>query len=197
MSSGQQHQPPSGPSQAATMNAVGFVVRTWATSVEVLLHKRVGERYLGLQAAAVLLLIPCYCLFWRGYDLQPLMCFFVVYLCGVGVARADVLSRKRSGMPIHSFYTGYPRLRRARCKLSEVKFKKLFEPLITAGFGFGLYLLGEEPLGMYILIAGVCMFLSVAMSEMQFETRAAALRDQVIEQQYVAERFREMQGYGF
>jgi hypothetical protein len=56
----QRQQQSSGPSYAATMNGLGFVARSFATSVEVLFHKRVGDRYLGLQAAAVLLLIPIY-----------------------------------------------------------------------------------------------------------------------------------------
>jgi hypothetical protein len=193
MSNGQQQQS-SGPSHAATMNALGFVFRTWATSVEVLLHKRVGDRYLGLQAAAVLLLIPIYAMFWPGYDLRPLMWFLPVYLGGVAIARLDVLTGKRNGLRIHSFYSGYPRCMNRKTKMTELQCKRYFEPLYVASIGLGLYLLGEQPLGVYFMIAGACLFISVSMAQLQFEQRAKAMNDQVIEQEYVAERFREMRG---
>lgn len=196
MINGHQQQA-SGPSHAAASNALGFVFRAWATSVEVLLHKRVGDRYLGVQAAAVLLLIPIYCLFWPGYDLQPMMGFLVVYLCGVAIARSDVLSRKRNEVRIHSFYSGFPRCMNGKTKMTEVQCKRFFEPLYTASIGLGLYALGEQPLGVYLMIAGACMFITVSMSLMEFEQRAAAMNDQVIEQELLAERFREMRGDRF
>lgn len=188
----QQQQQVSGPSPAAAMNVLGLLIRTWATSVEVLLHKRFGDRYFGVQAAAVLLLIPIYSLFWQGHDVLPLMCFMLVYLGAVMVARLDIVSRKRNGARIHSFYGGFPWYINARTKLSELQCKKYFEPLYVAAAGLGLYLLGEQPLGVYFVIAGACLFLSVAISDLEFERRAAAMNDQVIEQEYVAERFREM-----
>jgi hypothetical protein len=179
------------------MNALGFVVRTWATSVEVLLHKRVGDRYLGLQAAAVLLLIPIYSMFWQGYNVGPLMWFLLVYLGAVAVARLNVVTRKRNGIRIHSFYTGFPRCMNKRTKMTELRCKQYFEPLYVASAGLGLYLLGEQPLGAYLMIAGACLYISVTMAAIQFDQRAAAMNDQVIEQEYVAERFREMRGGQF
>jgi hypothetical protein len=86
---------------------------------------------------------------------------------------------------------------KARSKLSEVQFKRYIEPVLAASTGLTLCMMGERPLGVYLIIAGVCLFISVSMSELQFEQRAAAMNDQVIEQQYVAERFREMQGNGY
>ncbi len=188
----QQQQQSSGPSYAATMNVLGLAVRTAATSLEVFFHKRVGDRYLGLNAAAVLLLIPIYSLFWQGYDLRPLMWFLVAYLGAVVIARLGVVTRKRNGVRIHSFYSGYPRFMNGRSKLSEVQWKKCVEPFVSGFFGAGLYVQGERPLGAYLMIAGACLFISVAMAELQFHHRAMALNDQVIEQEYVAERFREM-----
>jgi hypothetical protein len=197
MSIGQQQQS-SGPSHAATMNAAGFLARTCATSVEVMLHKRLGDRYLGLNAAAVLLLIPMYSLFWPGYDLRPLMWFLLVYLAAVVIARLDILTRNRNGTRIHRFYSGFPRCMSSRSKISELHCKRYVEPLLTALAGLGLYhLQGERPLGVYLMIAAACLFISVTISEIQFEQRAAAMNDQVIEQEYVAERFREMQGNRF
>ena len=53
-------QQPSGQGMSVRggMNLAMFIVRTWATSLEVVLHHGTGERYLGWQAAAVLLLVP-------------------------------------------------------------------------------------------------------------------------------------------
>jgi hypothetical protein len=192
----QQHQS-SGPSHAATMNAFGVLARIFATSVEVLFHKQVGDRYLGLNAAAVLLLIPIYSVFWPGHDLRPLMGFLLVYLGAVAIARLDVVKRKRNGMRIHSLYSGYPRYMNGRTKLTELQCKQYFEPLITAIAGAGLYVQGEQPLGAYLMIAGACLFISVTMAQLQFEQRAKAMNDQVIEQEFVADRFREMRGDQF
>ncbi len=193
----QQQQQSSGPSYAATMNGLGLAIRTCATSVEVLFHKRVGDRYLGVQAAAVLLLIPIYSLFWPGYDLRPLMWFLVVYLGAVVIARLGVVTRKRGGVRIHSFSSGVPRFMNGGSKLSEVQWKKCVEPFVSVFFGAGLYVQGEHPLGAYLMISGACLYISVAMAELQFRHRAMAMNDQVIEQEYIAERFREMRGNSF
>jgi hypothetical protein len=198
MLNGQANQQPSSRTNAAgAMNAGGLVIHTWATSVQVFLHKNVGDRFLGIHAAAVLLLVPVYGAFWQGYDLRPLMWFLPVYLGAVTVARLGIASRRHDGTRIHSFYTGFPRCMKARSKLSEVQFKRYIEPVLAASTGLTLCMMGERPLGVYLIIAGVCLFISVSMSELQFEQRAAAMNDQVIEQQYVAERFREMQGNGY
>ena len=198
MLNGQQRQQEcSGPNPTGTMNAIGWLIHTWATSVQVFLHKNVGDRFLGIHAAAVLLLVPVYGAFWQGYDLRPLMWFLPVYLGAVAVARLGIVRRRFNGTRIHSFYTGFPRCMKPRSKLSEAQFKRYVEPVLAASTGLTFCMMGERPLGVYLIIAGVCVFLSASMSEIQFEQRATAMNDQVIEQQYVAERFREMQGQGY
>ncbi len=82
-----------------------FLVNTWAVSIEVFLHKGIGSRYLGFQAAAVLGLIPIYSLFWEGYDIEPLMLFLVAYVLALLARRLS--KQQYSG---HSFYCGFPRL---------------------------------------------------------------------------------------
>ena len=41
-----------------TMNLAMLIIQAYATSVEVFLHRHLGERYLGLQAVGVLVLVP-------------------------------------------------------------------------------------------------------------------------------------------
>ncbi len=190
-------QPSSGPNVAGMANAIGFLVHTWAASVEVFLRKDFGDRFLGIHAAAVLLLVPVFGVFWEGYDVRPLFWFVPVYLGAVAVARLGMAWRKRKGIHIHSFYSGFPRCMKAHSRVSEVQFKRYFEPILAASTGVTFCIMGEQPLGVFLMIAGASVYLSVTMSELQFAQRAAAMNDQVIEQQYVAERFREMQGHGF
>ena len=70
-----------------------FICRSFAVSIEVFLHKEMGERYLGLQAAAVLLFVPLFSLFWPGFDLRPLMLFLLAYLVMCFFSRVGSLSR--------------------------------------------------------------------------------------------------------
>ena len=48
------------------MSWMTLIVQTLATSVQPFLHCRFGERYFGMQALAVLILIPLYSLCWEG-----------------------------------------------------------------------------------------------------------------------------------
>jgi hypothetical protein len=170
-----------------------FVCRSVAVSVEVFLHREIGERYLGLPAAAVLLLVPLYSLGWRGHDLWPLMLFLLAYLVMCCCARVGSLVRRFRGEPGHSFYTGWPRVMTARAKWSEVTFKRFVEPLLVLSFGF-LILLANPPLGTYLMLAAGGLFISVNASIAEERTRALDMNDAVIHQEIVAERFRGMRG---
>lgn len=45
---------------------LGQICHAWAFSVEVFLHGGFGRRYIGVQSAVVLLLVPAFVLFWEG-----------------------------------------------------------------------------------------------------------------------------------
>lgn len=170
-----------------------FLCRTCATSLEVILHKGMGRRYLGLQAAAALLLIPFYSLAWSEYDLRPLMCFLVVYIVMCFFARVDGLLRGRRGAQQHTFYSGWPRLMGTSTKICELTFKRFVEPALALAFGFALRQV-DPPLGTYLMIGGVCLFISVSAAEVAGRERASDMNDAVLEQEWIAERFRDMRG---
>ena len=113
-----------------------FVFRAWATSIEVFLHRGFGERYVGAQGAAVLLLVPVYCLCCEGYDLGPMMYFLVAYLAMCIVARLGVVARRRRGEYGHSQYTGRPLIMWLLPGWDEVKVKANAEPLLIIVIGF-------------------------------------------------------------
>src|SRR5262245_58627252 len=93
-------------------NAVLFIARALACSVEVFLHKSktFGERYLGAQAAAAALLIFVFPMLMPTQHPTDLIGYLVAYLVMCAAARAGVLARKKRGeLGPHSFYTGTPR----------------------------------------------------------------------------------------
>lgn len=75
---------PPGPIQQtkAVLSWIAFIAGVLAVSVEVFLRRSrtFGERYMGVQAALVILLVPIYCAWWGGYDVRPLFYFLAAYL---------------------------------------------------------------------------------------------------------------------
>ncbi len=177
-------------------NGLQFVAESWAVSVEVFLRREFGWNYIGAKGAAVLLLIPMFMLLWPEHDLRPLLWFLVAYLAMCAVARAQAWRRRSRGDANHSFYSGWPLLMGIFRGCSEVTVKQWFEPLLVGTVAF---VIGENnvPLAAYLLGAAVCLFMSVFTREQSVRQRAAAMNDAVMEQEIIAERFREMRGEQF
>jgi hypothetical protein len=176
------------------INVFLFVCHAWATSVEVFLHRAPGSRYLGLQAAAVLLLVPLNVLFWKHHDIRGLLWFIPVYLMMCIFARIGMLLRWRRGEFCHSYYSGWPRIMGSKAKCSELTFKRFFEPVLVLAVGYLFYEFGQEPLGAYLMWAAVCLFISVNASAHFHHLQAIDLRDSIIYQERLAERFRKLRG---
>jgi hypothetical protein len=193
MPHGQSNPQDSGDTTRNGINIAMLIIRAWATSLEVFLHKGMGRRYNGIQAALVLLLVPFYSLAWPHDDLRPLLWFLLAFLVMCGVTRIGSLLRR--GQPCHSFYTGWPRLMGRTRKLSEVTFKRYIEPILVLAIGFALRENVNPPLGTYLMIGAGCLFLSVSVSVIEEQVRAEDMNDAVIEQSMVAERFRGMRGH--
>mgnify|MGYP003628288186 CR=1 FL=1 len=168
-----------------------FVVQTWATSIEVFIRGGFGARYLGLQAAAVLVLAPLWCMFKQVQNVDELGLWLFYYLMACFCHRQGIRAREKRGEVWHSYYNGFPVLMKFLpwMKCSEVTFKRTMEPLLIIGLGC-LLIPNDEPLGLYIVIGGICMaFLANAWS-VQNQTRLYDLNDAVIDQQGLAEDFR-------
>lgn len=178
------------------MGWMTLIVQTLATSVQPFVHCRFGERYFGLQALAVLLLVPLYSLLWEGYDTRPLVYFMGAYLVMCLWARIGLLFRSCHAPREHSYYSGYPRLMRLFPRWNELTVKRGVEPMIV--FLIGVFTLRySEPLGMYLIIAAFGLFSSVHLNLCYERVRALDMHDAMIDQQNVTERFREMRGDRF
>jgi hypothetical protein len=177
-------------------NLPEFVMETWAVSVEVFLHRRIGARYIGMQGLAVILLVPIYFLVWQENDCTPMLWFMLAFLGMCCIARGKTLVQSRQNSPVHSRYSGEPILWRFFPRLSEERVKQCVEPPVV--FAAGLLLCAvSEPLGVYLMIAAACMFFIVSANIAWWRQRSIDLHDSVIEQQQIAERFRELRGDQF
>jgi hypothetical protein len=186
-----------GEGQFDKLNWPMIFVEGWAISLQAFLHRRFGERYLGLQAASVLVLIPFYTMLWPHDDLRPMMLYLLAYLFMCLMARLGMaLRRLRGESPIHSRYNGYPFLMWLMPGFSEVTVKTFVEPLL-AFFG-GVFMLPlNKPLGFYWM-AGAAMLLHQSGSITAREKeRATDMHDSALEQEELAERFRGMRGESF
>jgi hypothetical protein len=176
---------------------VAFVARAFAVSVEVFLHRAdsFGERYLGLQAGAALLLIffwPVFC--EPHHDPTPMFIYAGAYALACVVIRARLQLRRKRGLPQpHTRYNGTPELLRRFKRLDEVKVKQTVEPFMT--FAIGAVILNfSPPLGGYLMIASAGMLISNGLAAEYERRRVSDMHDAYLEQRGVAERFRDMRG---
>jgi hypothetical protein len=182
---------------SAQLNWLMVIPEAWCISINVFLHRHFGARYFGLQAAAVLLLIPCYCGLWPHADLRPMLIFLLAYVVMCVVARVCMgIRRLRGETPQHSRYCGYPVLMKFLPFLSEVTVKRFIEPLLV--FLGGVFMLPlNQPLALYWMIGAACMGGMVSSAVGFGQRQAMDMHDSVIDQQELAERFRGMRGDDF
>jgi hypothetical protein len=171
-----------------------FWCRALSASVEVFLHqpRSFGERYLGLQAGAAMLLLLLYPAFWQGHDIEPLFVFLGAFVVMCACVGARVSERRRNGGPQpHTFYAGRPHLMRLAGRIDEAKVKSVIEPVLVLVVG-GLIKNVNEPLGSYLLFAGVGLLISVNAMLAYERKRALDMHDAFMDQRNIAERFRDM-----
>ncbi|TWT45295.1 hypothetical protein RAS1_17170 [Phycisphaerae bacterium RAS1] len=176
---------------------ISFVARAFAVSVEVFLHRAdsFGERYLGLQAGAALLLIffwPVFC--EPHHDATPMIYFAGLFVLSCMLVRIRVFVRRRRGGPQpHARYSGTPELLHRFKRLDEVKVKQTVEPFLT--FAIGAVMLNfSPPLGGYLMIASAGLLISNGQVAEYERRRVSDMHDAYLEQRGVAERFRDMRG---
>jgi hypothetical protein len=172
-----------------------FWARVGAVSVEVFLHKRFGQRYCRLQAFMVIPLGMFYTWVWewQGYDIRPLVKFFVAYVIALVIAQIGILIRLRRGDQEHSQYNGWPVILGADKADKERMFKQVVEPLMVLGFGWIVYQ-SSLPLGAYLMFAAVSLFVMNGLNQLWQRGRIVDMQDAVFEQQATAGGFRERQG---
>lgn len=196
MNMNQQQSPSHGEQFGSMVGWLTFVSSVLAVSVEVFLHRSrtIGERYLGLQATAVIAIVPLYSLFWEDHDVVPLMRFLGMFLFMCFIARVGQLQQRRRGGPqVHTRYTGYPRICSVFRRLSERTAKMFVEPMLV--FLAGVFIMpSSEPLGGYLMLASLGLLISVHMSVGYDRVRALDMHDAALDQRGIASQFRDLRG---
>ena len=173
-----------------TMNIAMFLVHVYATPPELLLHRRLGERYYGMNTLGVVLAILFHAYLFRGYDVDLLMSMIPCYLLVLFAQRLFTFEAKRRGLVEHSYYSGYPIFLGKRSRMDEVTFKTWVEPFLVAAVGL-FYLSFNQPAGSFILTCGLALRIKMAMASKLHRSRLLDMHDALIEQQIRAERFRQ------
>ena len=175
----------------STLNWWGFLAQVGAVSVEVFLHKRIGKRYCRLQAFMVLPLGLFSAWLWelQGYDVGPFLCFLVVYVGAVAIAQLAGIIQSRRGEHVHTQYNGWPMLLREENGPRELAIKQFAEPMIV--FAIGMLIYGaNKPLGVWLIFAAACLFVSNSLNRLAQKHRVDDMRDAVFAQQQTAGEFR-------
>jgi len=186
-------QQPSSPldRMRSVVGSFAFVAQVGAVSVEVFLHKRIGQRYCRLQAFMVVALGMIYAGLWQlqGYDQRPFVMFLVAFVIAAVMAQVAAFIRGRRGDHEHTQYSGWPLILREASAHREVFFKQVVEPLLVLVIGM---LVNDEnrPLGVWLMFAAACLFVSNSLSRLAQKRRVDDMRDAVFVQQQTAGQFR-------
>lgn len=172
------------------------IARALALTVEVFLHRAgsFGERYFGLQVGLSMLILFVFPMFWEGHDPRPVFRYLLAFVIAVVICRVKIAARvRRGGPPVHSYYTGTPRLVRLFPRMKEETIKNTVEPFLV--IAIGLFTLGiSEPLGAYLFFAGIALALSTGLTRDYDRRRAMDLNDAYIDQAQAVQRMRDMRG---
>ncbi len=188
-----QQQPQPSNMVEDTKNAINWLmifVHIYSTAIEVFLHLDMGHRYLGFQAAAVLLVVPLHTFFFKTRDPSATAWFLLFYLLACFAQRCNHWDRRKSGVVIHSYSNGYPWLRGMKSKVSEIAFKTWVEPTVVAVLGVLLRQYDEANSSFLLTCAAAMCFKNLVGQHINYE-EVTDMHDSLIEQQQKADRFRE------
>lgn len=172
-----------------------LVARSIAAPLEPFLRSRFGSRYFGLPSLIGLFTILFWCVLWPGEDPTPMVWFWWLFIAVQLLARLESIGPAARARPVHTRYNGRPRVASVFRKTPERTLKARHEPWLV--IAIGLTVLGLSlPLGSYLIAAGFCLAVCAGVSEAAERAVALQLHDAWIEQQLLAERFRDMQRGG-
>ncbi len=179
----------------AAANFLLLAAQSMAAPLEPFLRHHFGSRYFGIPSMLGLFIIPLWMVLWPGEDPRPIMGFWMLFILVQLIARIECVTTAARGRLIHTRYNGRPRLASVFRKTPERTLKSTHEPWLAIVAG-ALALTFSPPLGSYLIAAGVCLAVCSSVGEAVERARALQLHDAWIEQQVLAERFREMQRRG-
>lgn len=172
-----------------------LAARALASPLEVMLRTGFGSRYFGLPSLLALFAVPMWMLFWPEHDPRPIIGFWLLFLVMQLRARLETVRMLRRGVFVHTSFNGRSRLAAIFRRMPEVRIKGEIEPWLAVIAGM-LALGFSQPLGSYLMVAGFSLGLVAGTIESVERARALSMNDARIEQQSLAERFREMQRGG-
>lgn len=173
-------------------NFMMLAAQVLASPIEVFLRTRFGSRYFGVPSAIAILALPMWSLLWPREDPRPLLIFWGLYILMQLRARVEGMRMVARGDHVHSRYNGRPRLARIFRKMPEQKIKVVAETVVVCAIGV-LMLPISESLGSYLFAAAFASGLLNSTIDAVERARSVELNDAWIEQQSLAERFRELQ----
>lgn len=124
-------------------------------------------------------------------DLRPMTLFWWTYLVMCGFCRLGAAIRRKRGEHGHSRYTEWPRGMTERAKLSELTVKRGLEPIFVLFWGYFIRQV-NPPLGTYLMLAAAGLCISASANEAEQHMQVMDMNDAVVDQEGVAERFRQM-----
>jgi hypothetical protein len=194
----QQHEQPQPggftPFQDVQKAASWFVLaaRVVASPVEVILRKNFGSKYFGIPSAIALFAVPAWTLFWPGESPVGMWALWILFVLMQLRARLESVRMVAKGDVVHTRYNGWPRLASVFKRMSEQKIKAGLEPVVVFLVG-ALLMQVSQPLGSYLMVAAFSLGFNHSVIEGVERAKAMELNDALIEQQAMAERFRQMQ----
>jgi len=176
----------------AGINVLISLAQGMAFTVEVFLHRRFGSRFIGRQAAMGLLMILLFVALTPMPGAWAMVLFLLAYAKTWLYARAGVIWRRINKQEYeHTRYSGGPLLMAIVPGWTELTVKRFVEPLLVVLVGGVTWLL-VPAMGIYLVMAGVSLFITVNLAEAYERRRAEMMHDAVIEATQRAERFRAM-----
>jgi hypothetical protein len=183
----QSNQQPNHSDGETGLTLVLFIAQSWSFVFHVILHRRTGLRFIGFQGVGAFVLFLFYPIFWSGYSLVGLGCFFCLFVVAFLTSRFSILGRCLASPEVHSRYDGTPIFWIPDGGISEFAFKQWIEPTILVGIGL-LTSTVDAPLGWFLVWGGISMFLIyIVMSKIQRD-EFLDLHDAMCSQRRVANR---------
>lgn len=181
-------QPSVSPLRLAS-NLIFLPVIIWSMSLELVLRKDFGRRYIDWWLLPAALWPAIFALLFVEHA-DPRWGSWAFWLTiGLGVIhKSSAFGRDRTGNRLHSQYDGYPHLC-AVFGVDEAKCKQKWETLFCCAVAFCLLMVNES-LSLFVVGGSVAMRAKRAFIEHVQNERVADLHDAYVEQQNLAERFR-------
>jgi hypothetical protein len=179
-------------SYEAACNIALWVMRILSVPAEMLLHIRIGERYLGISGGLALLLMWICAASAPPGQAAPLMLLTLAFAARVAIHRVACIKRRlRGGPPQHTRSAGEPLLARVLPSV-PAHWITWVEPGLLVLVGMVISAI-NKPLGTYVVWTGAGLLgICLVRSNIAYNKLLDAL-DGHLEQQSLAEQVRQRQ----